>query len=94
MDNVRTVCEWNDELEYNNLSSNYLPSLDSIPNQRGFQMAFLNIVSLPPKVDEIRFSTLNKSIDLVLIQRPSSEKIDQEKEVESAYTCAAQLTTK
>ena len=66
MDNVPTVCESNDEeLEYNNGSSDFLSSLDSIPNKRGFKMAFLNIVSLPPKIDEIRFSMTNKFIDLI-----------------------------
>ena len=30
-------------------------TLSSIPNERGFKMAFLNIVSLPKKIDEINF---------------------------------------
>ena len=52
MDNVSTVCESIDEeLDYNNVSIDFLSSLDSIPNKRGFKMAFLNIVSLITKYD-------------------------------------------
>jgi hypothetical protein len=40
-------------------------TLSSIPNERGFKMAFLNIVSLPKKIDEINFSMSNKFIDLI-----------------------------
>ena len=66
MDNVSTVCESIDEkLDYNNVSSDFLSSIDSIPNKRGFKMAFLNIVSLPRKTDEIRYSMSNKFIDLI-----------------------------
>ena len=66
MDNVSTVCESIDEeLDYNNVSSDFLSNLDSIPNKRGFKMAFLNIVSLPRKIDEIRYSMSNKFIDLI-----------------------------
>ena len=34
-----------------NVSSDLLTSLNSIPNERGFKMAFLNIVTLPSKID-------------------------------------------
>jgi hypothetical protein len=36
-----------------NVSSDFMKTLSSIPNERGFKMAFLNIVSLPKKTDEI-----------------------------------------
>ena len=39
-----------------NASSDFFTSLNSIPNERDFKMAFLNIVSLPNKIDEIRSS--------------------------------------
>ena len=47
------------------MSSNFSTTLNSIPNERGFKMAFLNIVSLPKKIDEIRHSMSNKNIDLI-----------------------------
>ena len=56
MDNVSTVCESIDEeLDYNNVSSDFVSSLDSIPNKRGFKMFFLNSAGLPPKIDGIRY---------------------------------------
>ena len=48
-----------------NVGSDFFTSLNSIPNERGFKMAFLNIVSLPKKIDEIRYSMSNKHIDLI-----------------------------
>ena len=48
-----------------NVSSNFSTTLNSIPNERGFKMAFLNIVSLPKKIDEIWHSMSNKTIDLI-----------------------------
>ena len=45
--------------------SDFFTSLNSIPNERGFKMAYLNIVSLPKKIDEIRYSMSNKFIDLI-----------------------------
>ena len=66
VDNVSTVCESIDEeLDYNNVSSDFLSCLDSIPYKRGFKMAFLNIVSLARKIDEIQYSMSNKFIDLI-----------------------------
>ena len=35
------------------VSSNFLTTLNSIPNKRGVEMVFLNIVTLPGKIDEI-----------------------------------------
>ena len=49
----------------NNVSGDFLKTLSSIPNERGFKMAFLNIVSLPKNIDEINFSMTNKFIDLI-----------------------------
>jgi hypothetical protein len=48
-----------------NVSSNFSNTLNSIPNERGFKMAFLNIVTLPTKIDEIRHSMCDKNIDLI-----------------------------
>ena len=47
------------------MSSDFSTTLSAIPNERGFKMAFLNIVSLPKKIDEINCSTANKFIDLI-----------------------------
>ena len=47
------------------VSSNFLTTLNSIPNKREFKMAFLNIVTLPGKIDEIRHIVCNKNIDLI-----------------------------
>ena len=47
------------------MSSDFFTTLSSIPNERGFKMAFLNIVSLPKKIDEINCSMANKFIDLI-----------------------------
>ena len=49
----------------NNVSGDFLKTLSSIPNERRFKMAFLNIVSLPKNLDEINFSMTNKFIDLI-----------------------------
>ena len=47
------------------MSSDFMRTLSSIPNERGFKMAFLNIVSLPKKIAEINFSMSKKFIDLI-----------------------------
>ena len=47
------------------MSSNFSTNLNLIPNERGFKMAFLNTVSLPKKLDEIRLSMYHKNIDLL-----------------------------
>ena len=62
-----TECEADDEsLDNcnisNNASSNFLTSLNSVPSKKGFKMAFLNIVSLPKNIDEIRHPMTNKHI--------------------------------
>ena len=49
----------------NNASSDFYNCLLSILKKRGFKMAFLNIVTLLPKFDEIQDSMLNKNIDLI-----------------------------
>ena len=49
----------------NNVSSDFHTCLNSIPKDRGFKMAFLNVVSLPKKIDEIRYSMSSKNIDLI-----------------------------
>ena len=72
MDNVSQSCETHDEtqarvddMSSNNVSGDFLKTLSSIPNERGFKMAFLNIVSLPKNINEINFSMTNKFIDLI-----------------------------
>ena len=70
MDNVSTICEPDDEKVdshkiSNNAGSDFLTSLNSVPSTRGFKMAFLNIVSLPKNLDEIRYSMSSKHIDLI-----------------------------
>ena len=72
MDNVHQSCQTHDEtqtrvnnMSSKNMSSDFLGTLSSIPNERGFKMAFLNIVSLLKKIDEINFSMTNKFIDLI-----------------------------
>ena len=74
MDNVpvHQSCQTHDEtqtrvnnMSSKNMSSDFLGTLSSIPNERGFKMAFLNIVSLLKKIDEIKFSITNKFIDLI-----------------------------
>jgi hypothetical protein len=58
--NVPKACEKNseqsDSLDSNQMtnesvSSNFSNTLNSIPNERGYKMAFLNIVTLPAKID-------------------------------------------
>ena len=49
------------------MSSNFSVTLNSIPNERGFKTAFLNIVTLPCKIDEIRHSMSRKNIDLIAL---------------------------
>ena len=46
-------------------ASDFYTSLNSIPKERSFRMAFRNIVSLPAKIEEIRYSMSNKIIDLI-----------------------------
>ena len=72
--NVPKACEKHseqlDSLDPNpvtneNVSSKFSNTFNSIPNERGFKMAFLNIVTLPAKIDEIRHSMCDKNIDLI-----------------------------
>ena len=71
LDNVFGPCKASDETEgrlditRGNVSSDFMRTLCSIPNEKGFKMAFLNIVSLPKKIDEINFSMSKKFIDLI-----------------------------
>ena len=48
-----------------NVGSGFFTSFNPLPNEKGFKMAFLNIVSLPKKIDEIRYSMCSKYIDLI-----------------------------
>ena len=49
----------------NNASGDFLTSFNSVPSKKGFKMTFLNIVSLPKNINEIRHSMTNKHIDLI-----------------------------
>ena len=71
MDRLPKMCKTSIEKLINinpsneNEGSDFLTSLNSLPNEKDFKMAFLNIVSLPRKIDEIRYSVSNKYIDLI-----------------------------
>ena len=71
MDRLPKMCKTSNEKLINinpsneNVGSGFLTSLNSLPNEKGFKMVFLNIVSLPRKIDEIRYSMSNKYIDLI-----------------------------
>ena len=69
VDNVSQLCQADNEIilcnDFSNVSSDFYTCLNSIPKERGFKMAFLNIVSLPKKIEEIRYSMSNKYIDLI-----------------------------
>ena len=71
MDRLPKMCKTSNEKLINinpsneNVGSGFLTSLNSLPNKKGFKMVFLNIVSLPRKIDEIRYSMFNKYIDLI-----------------------------
>ena len=71
MDRLPKMCKTSNEKLINinpsneNVGSGFLTSLNSLPNEKGFKIAFLNIVSLPRKIDEIRYSMSNKYIDLI-----------------------------
>jgi hypothetical protein len=73
MVNVPKACEKNSEqldsvdsnhVTNKNVSSNFSNTLNSIPNERGYKMAFSNIVTLPAKIDEIRQLMCDKNIGL------------------------------
>ena len=70
LDGVSEICEPSietlDNINFSNsVSIDFFTSLNSIPNEKGFKMAFLNIVSLPKIIDEIRYSMSKKYIDLI-----------------------------
>ena len=48
-----------------NASSNFSYDLNKVSSKRGFKMLFLNIVSLPKNIDEIRCSLSKGHIDLI-----------------------------
>ena len=53
-----------DNLDEKNVGSDFSTCFKLVPKTRGFKMAFLNIASLPMKIDEIRLSRPSKHIDL------------------------------
>ena len=61
MDNSSEPCQANDDMipsvdNSDNVSSDFHTCLSSIPKERGFKMAFLNVVSLPKNIDLIAFN--------------------------------------
>jgi hypothetical protein len=67
VDRIPNVCQSSTEklvkdMSNENVSSDLLTSLNYIPNERGFKMAFLNIDTLPSKIDEIRHSMCRKTL--------------------------------
>ena len=73
MDRISELCSQHAEsvthnnLVIKNVSSNFSKNLNLIPNERGFKMAFLNIVSLPKKLEEIWHPMYHKNIDLLAL---------------------------
>lgn len=72
MEQVLTVCSSNNEAvktnqnsKSTNASSSFSTDFDNVPNKRGFKMIFLNIVSLPKNIDEIRYSLSKGLVDLI-----------------------------
>ena len=70
LENLSKPCQANDGIipnadNFNDISSDFHNCLTSVPKERGFKMAFLNIVSLPKKIGEIRYSMSEKNIDLI-----------------------------
>jgi hypothetical protein len=51
------------------MGSDFSDKINCLPNQRGFKMAFLNIVSLPKRFDEINLTMSNKLLDIMSFQR-------------------------
>ena len=47
------------------MSSDFLDKINCLPKQRVFKMAFLNIVSLPKRFDEINFTMSHKFLDIM-----------------------------
>ena len=67
MDKLAQICEGTTKhvtnLDYENVGSGFSSCFNPVPKTRCFKMAFLNIVSLPKKIDEIQLSMSNKHID-------------------------------
>jgi hypothetical protein len=61
--NVSTVDD-SFPLHKTSMSSDLSNKINCLPKQRGFKMAFLNIVSLPKRFDEINFTMSNKLFDI------------------------------
>ena len=69
LDEVSELCQKDTEqlinhVFANNVRNDFCTTLKSIPNERGFKIVFLNIVSLPKNIDEISISMSEKLIDL------------------------------
>ena len=47
------------------MSNHFSDQINCLSKQRGFKIAFLNIVSIPKKIGEIKFSMQNKTLDIV-----------------------------
>ncbi len=47
------------------LGGDFSDKINCLPKQRGFKMAFLNILSLPKRFDEINLTMSNKLLDIM-----------------------------
>jgi hypothetical protein len=61
--NVSTVDD-SFPLRKTSMSSDLSNKINCLPKQRGFEIAFLNIVRLPKRFDEINFNMSNKLFDI------------------------------
>lgn len=49
------------------MSSDFSKQFKTFSEKRGFKMAFLNVISLPKKFDEINLTISNKSLDILAL---------------------------
>ena len=49
------------------MSSDFSKQINTLSKKRGFKMAFLNIVSLTKKIDEIKLTMSNKTLDILAL---------------------------
>jgi hypothetical protein len=67
--NVSTVDD-SFPLHKTSMSRDLSNKINCLPKQRGFKMAFLNIVSLPKRFDEINITMSNKYLTYFPLAKP------------------------